>query len=212
MGIAERKEREKEKRREDILNAAEAVFFSKGFENTKMEEVAEKAEVSKGTVYLYFKSKEDLQFGVLQKGASILQEMLEAVISESKSGLENLLEMGRAFILFSEHFPNHFDLFLFFQVNDYSKLNIDRSDLQSYFINESPYTLLVKIVRKGIEDGSLRQDVDAEVFSTTLWSMMMGVMIVLKNKKELHEVIGINQSEILSTNFEILVNGGRNHA
>ena len=58
MGITERKEREKLQRREDILNAAERVFFSKGHKNSTMDDVAEEAELSKGTLYLYFKSKE----------------------------------------------------------------------------------------------------------------------------------------------------------
>ena len=60
MGIAERKEREKEHRRNTILDAAEEVFFSKGINLATMDEVAERAELSKGTLYLYFKNKEEL--------------------------------------------------------------------------------------------------------------------------------------------------------
>ena len=60
MGTHERKEREKEHRREEILAAAQAVFFEKGLQNSTMDEIAERAELSKGTLYLYYKSKEDL--------------------------------------------------------------------------------------------------------------------------------------------------------
>ena len=59
MGIAERKERERQQRREEIIKAAEEIFFSRGTESATMDEVAERAELSKGTLYLYFKSKED---------------------------------------------------------------------------------------------------------------------------------------------------------
>ena len=59
MGIAERKEREKLQRRKDIIDAAEKVFFYRGFESATMDEIAEKVELSKGTLYLYFKSKEE---------------------------------------------------------------------------------------------------------------------------------------------------------
>ncbi|MEO8168159.1 MAG: helix-turn-helix domain-containing protein, partial [bacterium] len=60
MGIIERKEREKEHRREDIIAAAQKIFFEKGLPSATMDEIAEAAELSKGTLYLYYKSKEDL--------------------------------------------------------------------------------------------------------------------------------------------------------
>ena len=56
MGIAERKEREKLQRRNDIIDAAERLFFQHGFETPTMDDVAREAELSKGTLYLYFKS------------------------------------------------------------------------------------------------------------------------------------------------------------
>ena len=60
MGIQERKEREKEKRRQQILAAAKKVFSEKGYSKATMEDIANKAELSPGTLYLYFKNKEEL--------------------------------------------------------------------------------------------------------------------------------------------------------
>lgn len=60
MGIQERKEREKERRRQQIMVAAKRVFTQKGFSKTTMEDIATKAELSPGTLYLYFKNKDDL--------------------------------------------------------------------------------------------------------------------------------------------------------
>jgi AcrR family transcriptional regulator len=60
MGIHERKEREKERRRQQIMVAAKRVFFIKGFGRATMEDIANEAELSPGTLYLYFKSKDDL--------------------------------------------------------------------------------------------------------------------------------------------------------
>ena len=67
MGISERKEREKEQRRKDIIDSAEKVFFEKGLNNSTMDEVAKQAELSKGTLYLYFKSKEEIHFEIRKK-------------------------------------------------------------------------------------------------------------------------------------------------
>ena len=60
MGIAERRQREKESRIRHIRDSAAAVFFEKGFEAATMEDIAARAEISKAAIYLYFKSKEDL--------------------------------------------------------------------------------------------------------------------------------------------------------
>ena len=60
MGIQERKEREKERRRQQIIVAAKRVFSEKGFNKATMEDIAQEAELSPGTLYLYFKNKEEL--------------------------------------------------------------------------------------------------------------------------------------------------------
>jgi AcrR family transcriptional regulator len=60
MGIQERKEREKERRRQQIIVAAKRVFSENGFNKATMEDIAKEAELSPGTLYLYFKNKEEL--------------------------------------------------------------------------------------------------------------------------------------------------------
>ena len=60
MGIQERKERDKERRHQQILVAAKRVFSEKGFNKSTMEDIAGEAELSPGTLYLYFKNKEEL--------------------------------------------------------------------------------------------------------------------------------------------------------
>lgn len=60
MGIQERKEREKERRQQQIIVAAKRIFSEKGFNKATMEEIAKEAELSPGTIYLYFKNKEEL--------------------------------------------------------------------------------------------------------------------------------------------------------
>ncbi len=60
MGIQERKERERERRRQQIIVAAKRVFSEKGFTKSTMEDIATEAELSPGTLYLYFKNKEEL--------------------------------------------------------------------------------------------------------------------------------------------------------
>jgi AcrR family transcriptional regulator len=76
MGITERKIREKESRIKVIQEAAKAIFFEKGFQAATMEEIAGEAEISKGTIYLYFRNKDDLYTSIIIEGMEQLRDTL----------------------------------------------------------------------------------------------------------------------------------------
>ena len=207
MGIAERKEREKKQRRNDIIDAAEKVFFSKGSEIATMDDVAQESELSKGTLYLYFKSKEDLQFAISIRGAEILREMITQGLSPDKSGYENLLEMAAIFIDFSKRYHNYFQLLLYFQTSNLSEAKIDELSIEKYLTQQSPLAQLNECVEKGIKDGSLRKDIPSGLLGATLWSQIMGLLVVLENKKNVYELFGVNEMEVLQAHLEIVTNG-----
>lgn len=80
-----RKEREKEARREAILNAAARVFSSKGYRGATLEEIAVESELAKGTIYNYYRDKEDLFISLVREGYGQFQEMLDRIVSEAGS-------------------------------------------------------------------------------------------------------------------------------
>ncbi|MHB8896387.1 MAG: TetR/AcrR family transcriptional regulator, partial [Candidatus Geothermincolia bacterium] len=65
MSVVDRKQKEKLQRRTSIIDAAKELFSQKGYQATTMDEIAEKAELSKGAVYLYFESKDDLYVSLI---------------------------------------------------------------------------------------------------------------------------------------------------
>ena len=207
MGIAERKEREKLQRRKDIIDAAEKVFFSRGFESATMDEIALVAELSKGTLYLYFKSKEDLQFAIFMRGSDILMKMMKDNLSADSYGYQRLLELADSFIRFSREYRNYFSLFMYYESSRMKALNIDQDQLQVYLKEDSPLALVTHEVIRGMQDGSLRDDLSTEVFSATLWSQMLGVLIVLNNKADLYEIFNLKADEILQTHLELVSHG-----
>lgn len=99
MGILERKKREKEGRRQQILVASKQLFAERGFHQTTMEEIANAAELSPGTIYLYFKSKDELfaelSLGVISYFNGRLEKMLsnEQMTTEQKlGGVKDILQ------------------------------------------------------------------------------------------------------------------------
>lgn len=91
MTILERKEREKQKRYHEILSAAEVIFARDGYNTTSMDTIAEEAELSKGTLYLYFKTKEQLFFSILENKIDMFTEKLKLDLSNGVS-LKDLVE------------------------------------------------------------------------------------------------------------------------
>lgn len=72
MTIADRKAREKEQRRNDIINAAEKLFFSRSYDNVSMEDIAKEVELNRATLYLYFKNKDALFYAVVLRAVKKL--------------------------------------------------------------------------------------------------------------------------------------------
>jgi AcrR family transcriptional regulator len=79
MGIQERKKRERERRRQQIIVAAKRVFSEKGFSKSTMEDIAREAELSPGTLYLYFKNKDELYASLSLRILQYLNIRLEDV-------------------------------------------------------------------------------------------------------------------------------------
>lgn len=109
MGIAERKKREKQEMRERIIEAATEVFAEDGYEKTSIRNIAERIEYSPGTIYLYFKDKNEVLFAVHKVGFDLLrQEMfpLQAIADP----LERLRAIGEVYMRFSMEHPQHYNL------------------------------------------------------------------------------------------------------
>ena len=88
MGIQERKQRERERRRQQIIVAAKRVFSEKGFSKTTMEDIAREAELSPGTLYLYFKNKDELYASLSLRILQYMNIRLEDVKKENDSNPE----------------------------------------------------------------------------------------------------------------------------
>jgi len=92
-----RRKRERQQRRRSILGAAENLFAGKGFHATSMEEVADLAEVSVGTLYFYFKNKRDLLVALLDQISRKLRTIIGSEFRKADATLESFSRAGRAF-------------------------------------------------------------------------------------------------------------------
>lgn len=177
MGITERKEREREFKRSSMLEAAEALILEKGLEHLNMDEVAERAEVSKGSLYLYFNSKTDLVLGICHKASTMMNDMTTKVLAEDKSGIEMVYQIGINYLKFASEHPEFYRAMRFlenYKDSEQAK-NSDFLALCGQNRQES-FRVMVRAIQIGMQDGSINSSYKAEELALLLWSTSHGVV------------------------------------
>lgn len=207
MGIAERKERERLQRREEITQAAEKVFFTKGFENATMEDIAEFAELSKGTLYLYFKSKEDLHMAVGLKAIQLLSHNSEPVRDSDQDAIEKLVSLGRICIAFSESHPDHMRAILSMEGFEIRSLSYTLTELQELIQEQSPVGMVIQVVEQGVSEGLIRSDIPPVLMGHTLWMQLISVIRFVMMKKSLFDMLHLSPTEVYESHFQLVLKG-----
>jgi AcrR family transcriptional regulator len=185
MGIQERKEREKEHRKEEIVDAAQKVFFEKGLLIATMDDIAEVAELSKGTLYLYYKSKEDLYLAVMMRGTLKLYEMFQHVIETKETTLKKLLNVGDAYTEFFKTCPNYFRMFHFFQIPHFHKQVSEEMKEECSLGNRKLWDLVIGLFKRAIDEKLIRSELNPVELTIILWSSATALMLRMDNESDL---------------------------
>lgn len=210
MGYNDRKWQEKEIRRKDIIDAAERVFFSKGFENASMDEVAKEAEFSKRTIYIYFNSKEQIYFEIMIRGYRLLIEMIENSfnINPPKNALDELRNIFFTFFEFSRNRPEYFKAMMEYETKDSAdQLSVkDESKVECYRLGEVIFGYLSCALQRGVAEGTLRGGLDTEQTALILWACTIGVYNTGKKKGDyLKQYHGVEPNAFISEAFQLIM-------
>jgi TetR/AcrR family transcriptional regulator len=206
MSTLARREKEKLQRRNDILEAAEELFDEKGFESATIAEIARKTELSKGTIYLYFQSKDELLLAVCVKGIAGFREELEDA-ARRKRGLENKIKsVYLAYIEFFLEVPHVFRV-----LHDTFTERL-RSNLSQDAINLINWTIVEAVrfgsqfVQQGIDSGLFRADVDPYAFSVVAWQLATSLidLAILNDPGVIDRDL---LEEMFSRSIELLLDG-----
>jgi AcrR family transcriptional regulator len=185
MSVQSRRQRERRERRNCILDAADRVFVEKGLTEAKMEDVAAAAELSKGTLYLYFKSKDALFVAVATR---IIDEVLERFAETSdgdEPGLERIRRLLTIYTRFALSRPAHFRMAVLFQVSG-ERVDTTTPAFLDYRERVSKIiATFVDAIQRGKRDGSVRTDIGDRELAAQIWGAIMGTLILATNRDEL---------------------------
>jgi len=207
MGIAERKEREKLQRRKEIIQAAQRVFFSSGFDQCTMDDIAEAAELSKGTLYLYFRSKEELHLAVAYDSIRLLNVRTNKAVDEEGDAIEKLRRMGLACVEFSRTHPDHMKAILTLENVEPGGISISSTEVQDLIFNESTVGSVIRVVEQGVQEKLIRSDLPATLIAHTLWMSVLSVIRFVTMKSALVSMLGLTPERVYQSYFELLTNG-----
>jgi len=154
MGIEDRKEREKQQRKTEILEAAENIFFLKGLQNTTMNDIAARCELSKATLYLYYKSKEELALNIMIKHLNIMKDEGRTAAEKESTGYDKIRAAMQSVILF--HLKNE-NIFRF--IANFDSFLTPDSETGSlaekcFYAVEEMRLMFIDFYRQGVKDGS----------------------------------------------------------
>jgi AcrR family transcriptional regulator len=163
----QRREKEKEQRRNLILDAAQALFFSEDYDEITIEEIAGKAQLAKGTLYTYFMSKEALYSAVALRGVHIMNQMFRDAAGRCRNGMEKAFAIGEAYYEFYKRHPHYFRM-----LAEAENLPVARSDdIDAAELTRAScesLEIVLNAVVLGIEDGSIKPDLDPKQASIFL--------------------------------------------
>lgn len=187
MGITERRHREREVRRELAMDAAMAIYAAEGYHAITMDKIAERSEVSRAALYLYFKNKEEIVLSAIISYADFFASLLQEVFEKRESIKENLLEeLWECFQVFYEKDPVAFSAWQYLHQREMvTNLSAEFRDIL-YEVGAKVVSIQHKIIGYAVEEGVFIQ-CDHRTLAEVIWSTFLGIVYTERSKHRLSQ-------------------------
>jgi TetR/AcrR family transcriptional regulator len=180
--ISTRREEEKERRRAEIIDAAEVLYAKKGWDAVTVDQVARSARLSRALVYVYFRDKEDLLFAIGERAVRLLRDRFLAAVAGTARGMDQVDAIGRAYMGYAHEFPHYFDFCSRFQSHS-TEADPSSNEGACQAASDQLIATVVQAIETGIRDGSIRADIgDPLLLALTLWAFTHGIIQIAMSK------------------------------
>ena len=176
MVVEEKRKKEKENRKNTILKAARRLFFDRGFKAVTVDNIAAQSEVSKGSIYLCFESKEEIYAQILISDNIALYERIENFSSTEASASQLLLEFARIYV---DYFLNDNELFrilMTFMMQTGQMHLTEKQNAELIRSTNQNIMIISEIIQKGIDSGEFSPIDNIMQVQNGIWGMLNGVI------------------------------------
>ena len=207
-----RKQRETELRKQIILEASEKLFLSNGYEDTTMDHIANEAGFSKGTLYNYFTSKEELYLAIGTKAYEIIIEYTKNSIEKNEPSVDQLKTVGYAYYEFTKNYPGYAHIFHDIAIKlplvaqkPHEELTLIEKDYLKK--SESYGEIFRNVIIDAIKSKTIRSDKDPLLIGFTLFMVTSGIMKELEQHQNILETLKFDGDDIIEFVFEMIEAG-----
>jgi AcrR family transcriptional regulator len=206
--IQARKERERAAREELILDHAQGILLRDGFQNLNLDELAEAIEYSKGTLYLHFKTKEDLALAVVTRALKERADFFERALQFQGRSRERVRAIGFACCHFAKVYPDYYNVEMMLKSNSFWEKADEARQHQYGMQGGRCFRTVHRIVTEGLQSGDLPQaKLSSEQIVFSIAALAMGSHIMGRNT-HLAIMAGIEDPlKALCTNVDVLLDG-----
>jgi AcrR family transcriptional regulator len=200
--LADRREEEKERRRAEMVDAAEALYAKVGWEAVTMERVAKSARLSRALIYVYFRDKNDLLHAITERALLELRERFVQAAAMHPLGIDQVQAIGRAYVLFQQEMPYRFDACSRFHAHQAAGNPAEDACAAA---GDAVIAVIVRALMQGQADGSIRKDIGnpAQV-CVMLWAFTHGLIQIGINKTQEIARQGVEVPQLMEGSFAML--------
>lgn len=196
--LAERRQEERERRRVEIVDAAEVVAAEVGVDAITMDEVARRARLSRALLYVYFRDRDELLFAICERALEQLRQRFAAAAQEHSAGRDQIAAIGRAFVGFSREQAVHYDALAKFALHSPQRGEHAPNEQACLHSGDRVHEIMVGCIERGIADGSVRADIGPPALAAlTLWGYMHGIILLAKTKAVVIEHRGFQTDQLI---------------
>ncbi len=195
MSTQLRREKDKIRRRKQIMKAARKLFFKKGFRGTSMDMIASKCQLAKGTLYLYFANKEDLYISLVEDGIQVLGDMMEEALCGVQGVEEQLMTMARTHFRYTVEHKEYHSILTHLTAGDVSEIckKVDSEKLaHMQALERTQFMKAVQFIQAAIDSGEFRADLDPLKSMMMIWMSVSGAILQCNNmgvkKAHMHDL------------------------
>jgi AcrR family transcriptional regulator len=205
---AARRQREVERRKQAICQAAWKCFLEKGISGTTMEEIAASCELAKGTVYLYFSGKDEIAFALLLRATEELLYSLQSALNSTLPAIEQIERLAIAYYEFFTEQPEAFR-FMFVVPHDIYSGKISEDLLTKWAeAGKSALGILAGLLRQAAQEGEIEIG-DPWTTAVMLWSAMTGAIVIPSQKVREPFLGDLDLKLLVQMTIRTLLNGLR---
>lgn len=167
--------------RDNILTAAKELFETKGVQETTMDDIALQADYSKSTIYVYFRSKEEIYNSIVVDYLDVLIGELSVDLMQDKTFEDSYYKLCEGLVRFCERYPKYYTSLMIEEKATNSRKQ--SANLLPGILPEL-YDLLERLIEKGKESKVLNEKLDTKPTALYLWSALSGIIQISEQKKK----------------------------